>query len=146
MLSSPDFPNLTALEIGNAKTSNDFLRKGSKEREREIDMLERLIEMRETVDASCSHERFDIENRLEKRWKPSDIALLPVLETISPSPHLGKPLRECILAIMWEVTLQRNFLPFPEPKDFVVLLSSAACYQLTSPGVSTPRLFPGIIR
>jgi hypothetical protein len=110
------------------------------------EMLERLIEMRETVDASRSHERFDIENRLEKRWKPSDIALLPILETISPSPHLGKPLRECVLAIIWEVTPRRNFLPFPEPKDFVVLLSSAACYQLTSPGVSTPRLFPGIIR
>lgn len=151
LLCSSDYANLAALEIGHAKTSNDFLRKGTKKRDGDIHMLIRLIEMRETVDTRSWHERFDVdvENKLERTWKPWDVgASLPILETIFPFSPSGMPLRACILEIMWEIaqwprsTTHTLMFAF---EAFLGLLSSAARYQTTCPGVSNRHLFNEII-
>lgn len=109
-------------------------------------MLERLLEIQETVDSSCLHERFDIENRLGDILEPMNLALLPILETISPSLPFEKPLRACILAIIWELVQRSSQTPFSVSRKVLCLLSSAAGYQATSPGVSSRHLFPTIIR
>jgi hypothetical protein len=113
--------------------------------EREVDKLEKLIEIREIIGTSYLHERLEMEDKLEGIWEPKVIALLPILESISPSPPLGKPLRVCILTIMWSMN-SSMISPISISKELLSLLSSAARYQITSPGVSSHRLFPTIIR
>jgi hypothetical protein len=150
LLSTPYFLNPTAIDIRydfyRSEASNYFLLKSTKKREEESDILERLIEIRLSGETDSWRERVDIENKLEGTWKPWDLgALLPIVETISPRAPSGKPLRACILAIMWELAqLPRH--QFLLSKEFLSLLSSAACYQATSPGVSSRRLFPTIMR
>lgn len=151
LLSTPHFSNLTILEIDYAfhgpEAANDFLRKGSKDRERHIKRLERLIEIQSSVLPESLAWGY-LKKCLGKTWNPWDLgALQLIIETI-PSWSPGIPLRACILAIMWDFA-QLTQLPFAEahllPKEFPSLLSSAARYQTTSQGVSSRPFAPAII-
>jgi hypothetical protein len=122
------------------ETSNDFLRKAAKNRAEEIDVLEKLIETRSSGDIRNFCESTSIEN--EKVCKLWDLGvLLPALETISPWLPPGKPLRACILAIIWELAQWPLNAPISLTKKCLSLLISAACYQSTSPGVSTAPIY-----
>jgi hypothetical protein len=151
LLPAPDPSNFTE-ELYDTfhltETSNNFLRQGTKRREGEVDILEELIERRATFGTGNVFERDSIEEKLSTAWD-SHHPLLSILETSSLPPPLGKPLRACILAIIWECAEKPNSISVLKAKDFekfVFLLNSAARYQTASEGVSIPLLSCTVIQ